>query len=236
MRNGDLVVVIAAGPGLGRAVATAFAGHGDHVVLLARDAQRLAGIAAEVTSRTGGPVESVSADASDEESLRAAFAEIRERFGHPSVLVHNPSVAVEAPPTRTPYASLIDGVRLAAGSLLVAAQEAAPAMRDAGRGTVLVTGSGSALTGSTWSAALAVQKAAVRNLAFSLTSELAPGGIHVVTVTIGGVLGRPGFEPDRIAQEYVRLHEATDGPPREWRPEVPWPAADTARTGATRTA
>jgi short-subunit dehydrogenase len=222
MNDSDLVTVIGAGPGLGRAVAAAFADRGDHVVLLARDARRLADIAASLRSGAGGEVGTVGADASDEVSLRAAFTEIRDRYGEPTVLVHNPSIAVEAPPTRTTQAALIDGVRLAAGSLLVAAQEVAPAMRRAGRGTILVTGGGSALTGSTWSAALAVQKAAVRNLAFSLAAELAPDGIHVVTVTIDGVLGAAGFEPDRIAAEYVRQHEATDGPRSAWRREVTW--------------
>lgn len=223
MNDGDLVTVIGAGPGLGRAVAAAFAGRGDQVVLLARDARRLGDIAASVRSGAGGDVGTVSADASDEVSLRAAFTEIRDRYGQPTVLVHNPSIAVEAPPTRTTPAALIDGVRLSAGSLLVATQEVAPAMRRAGRGTILVTGSGSALTGSTWSAALAVQKAAVRNLAFSLA--VAPDGIHVVTVTIDGVLGAAGFEPDRIAAEYVRQHEATNGPSSAWRREVTWGSA-----------
>ncbi|HEX6578580.1 MAG TPA: SDR family NAD(P)-dependent oxidoreductase [Jiangellaceae bacterium] len=225
MHDGDIVAVIGAGPGLGRAVATAFAGRGDQVVLLARDARRLAGLAATVRSDTGGDIGAVSADASDEVALRAAFTEIRDRYGEPTVLVHNPSIAVEAPPTRTTQAALIDGVRLAAGSLLVAAQEVAPAMRRAQRGTILVTGNASALTGSTWSAALAVQKAAVRNLTFSLAAELGPDGVHVVTVTIDGVLGTEGFEPDRIAAEYVRQHEATDGPKSAWRHELMWDSA-----------
>jgi short-subunit dehydrogenase len=117
---------------------------------------------------------------------------------------------------------LIDGFRLAAGSLLVAAQEVATAMRAAGRGTVVVTGGGSALTGSTWSAALAVQKAAVRNLAMSLAAELRRDRVHVVTVTIDGVLGAEGFEVSRIAEEYVRLHGLSDGAPEMWNAEVVW--------------
>ena len=217
MHDGDIVAVIGAGPGLGRAVATAFAGRGDQVIMLARDARRLAGIAATVRSGTGGAVGTVNADASDEVALRAAFTEIRDRYGPPTVLVHNPSIAVEAPPTRTTQAALIDGFRLAAGSLLVAAQEVAPAMRRAARGTILVTGNASALSGSTWSAALAAQKAAVRNLAFSLAAELGSDGVHVVTVTINGLLGAAGFEPDRIAAEYVRQHEITDGPRNAWQ-------------------
>ena len=218
----DLVVVLGAGPGLGRSVAAAFARRGSQAVLIARNSGRVAALAREVSEQTGTAVHGFSADAADEAALRRTFSEIRDRHGDPTVLVHNPSVAVEAAPTETPYESLIDGFRLAAGSLLVAAQEVAPAMRTAGRGTVVVTGGGSALTGSTWSAALAVQKAAVRNLAMSLAAELRRDGVHVVTVTIDGVLGAEGFEASRIAEEYVRLHKLSDRPPTTWNAEVVW--------------
>jgi short-subunit dehydrogenase len=214
MRKADLVVVVGAGPRLGKAVATAFAEHGADVVLLARDRDRVEALAQEIVEQTGASVH--------EPALRHAFEVVRARHGDPTVLVHNPSVAVEAPPTLTPYGSLIDGLRLAAGSLLVAAQEVAPAMRVSGRGTIIVTGGGAALTGSTWSAALGVQKAAVRNLAMSLARELRSEGVHAVTVTINGVLGAEGFEVNRIAAEYVRLHELTDKEQGSWRPEIVW--------------
>jgi NAD(P)-dependent dehydrogenase (short-subunit alcohol dehydrogenase family) len=115
----------------------------------------------------------------------------------------------------------MDGLRLAAGSLLVAAQEVVPAMREIGRGTILVTGNAAAITGSTWSAALAAQKAAARNLALSLAAELGSAGIQVATVTIHGVLGTPGFEPRRIAQTYVDVASAPAD--ARWAPEVHWP-------------
>lgn len=222
MHEGDLVVVLGAGPRLGGAVATAFARRHAGVVVLARDIARVTALAGEIATQTGAAVHGMSADATDDTALRHAFEEIRRRYGDPTVLIHNPSVAVEAPPTRTPYGSLIDGLRLSVGSLLVAAQEVAPAMRLAGRGTIIVTGGGSARTGSTWSAALGVQKAAVRNLALSLAAELCSDNIHVVTVTIDGTLGTAGFDADRIAAEYVRLHELTDGPRGTWAPEIVW--------------
>ncbi|MGH8774248.1 MAG: SDR family NAD(P)-dependent oxidoreductase [Jiangellaceae bacterium] len=218
----DLVVIVGAGPGLGASIGTAFARTGARVVLLARERERLARLAADVASATGGAVDAIPGDAADETALRSAFAEIRGRHGDPTVLVHNPSVAVVAPPTQTPYDGLLAGLQLTVGSLLVAAQEVVQPMRQTGRGTILVTGSGSALTGSTWSAALAVQKAAVRNLALSFAAELHGDGIHVAIVTINGVLDKPGFERDRIAAEYVRLHKATDSQPDTWHPELTW--------------
>lgn len=232
MSDENLVVIVGAGPGLGGAVAAAFAHGGARVVLLARDEQRLRALAEET-----GAAGWVSADVTDERALRDAFATIRERYGYPGVLVHNPSVAYEAPPTRTPVAELHNGLALAAGSLLIAIQEVAGAMRAAHSGTILVTGSGTALTGSTWSAGLAAQKAAVRNLTLSAAAELEPEGIHVATITINGLLNTPGFEPEHIAAEYVRLHQrartlhdsarsapsGNSGGTDAWRSEINWP-------------
>lgn len=211
----DLVVVIGAGPGLGQAIGQAFAERGSRVLLVARREHRLREIAAVV----GGDY--LAVDVTDEPALRAAFETVRARYGDPTVLVHNPSIAFEAPATETPIDALMGGLRLAAGSLLVAAQEVVPAMREIGRGTILVTGNAAAMTGSTWSAALAAQKAAARNLALSLAAELAPAGIRVATVTIHGILGTPGFEPRRIAQTYVDLTSAPAD--ARWAPEVHWP-------------
>jgi NAD(P)-dependent dehydrogenase (short-subunit alcohol dehydrogenase family) len=212
----ELVVIVGAGPGLGRALGRAFADAGAHVALLARDKARLDAMSAELGAATGVPV-----DVTDEAALRSAFASIRAELGDPTVLVHNPSVAYEATATGTPPDVLLDGFVLAAGSLLVAAQEVVPAMRRAGQGTILVTGSVAAITGSTWSAALAAQKAAVRNLTLSLAAELGAAGVRVATITIAGTLGTPGFEVDRIAAEYVRL--ATGDRTAPWTVDVPWP-------------
>jgi NADP-dependent 3-hydroxy acid dehydrogenase YdfG len=211
----DLVVVIGAGPGLGQAIGQAFAERGFRVLLVARREQRLREIAAAVGA------DHLAVDVTDEPALRAAFETIRAKHGDPAVLVHNPSTAFEAPATETPLDALMDGLRLAAGSLLVAAQEVVPAMREIGRGTILVTGNAAAITGSTWSAALAAQKAAARNLALSLAAELGSAGIRVATVTIHGILGTPGFEPRRIAQTYVDVASAPAD--ARWAPEVHWP-------------
>ena len=220
-----VVVVLGAGPGLGRAIGKAFAEYGAKVSLMARNSGRLARISAEI-----GAAGFAAIDVTDEAALRAAFASVRESLGDPTVLVHNPSIAIEGAATETARSDFMAGLELAAGSLLIAAQEVAPAMRRAGRGTILVTGSEAALAGSTWSAALAVQKSAVRNLAFSLAAELGQDGVHVSTITIHGTLGTPGFEPDRIAAEYVRLamlDDATlEATRATWPVEVDWPARD----------
>lgn len=216
MHSSELVVVLGTGPGLGQAIAKGFTDRGDHVILMARNKARLEWMAAELGPATGIPV-----DLTDEAALRSAFEAVRTSLGDPTVMVHNPSVAYEAPPTETPLSALMTGFALAAGSLLVAAQEVAPAMRRAGHGTILVTGNAAATTGSTWSASLAAQKAAARNLTLSLAAELGLHGIQVWTITIDGILGTPGFEHERIAAEYVRLASRTGAIPASG--ELTWP-------------
>jgi NAD(P)-dependent dehydrogenase (short-subunit alcohol dehydrogenase family) len=56
-----------------------------------------------------------------------------------------------------------------------------------------------------------MEKAALRNLTFSLAEELAPLGIRVGTVTILGAVA-PGtmFDPARIAEVFYALHADRD--------------------------
>jgi hypothetical protein len=42
-------------------------------------------------------------------------------------------------------------------------------------------------------------------------------------VTVNGVLGTPGFEPDGIADSYAALAAASGDPSETWRSEVAYP-------------
>ena len=91
-------------------------------------------------------------------------------------------------------------------------------MRTAGHGTILLTGGGLAHEPRAGATALSIGKAALRSLSYCLAEELTPVGIHVATVTVSGRVA-PGthFDPDRIADEYWRLHTE---PPGGWTTEV----------------
>jgi NAD(P)-dependent dehydrogenase (short-subunit alcohol dehydrogenase family) len=86
-------------------------------------------------------------------------------------------------------------------------------MREAGAGTILLTGSVAADRASTSAAAVGVAKAALRSLALSLHKELRPDGVRVVSVTIDGVLQGPdALDLDVVAERYWSLH-TQEGPP-----------------------
>src|SRR5690242_19427207 len=88
MESPHIAAVLGVGPGLGAAVASRFARGGYTVALLARRADALRDIEAQITA-TGARAASFPADAADPDSIAAAFAAVRESLGDPNVLVYN---------------------------------------------------------------------------------------------------------------------------------------------------
>ncbi|MFC7546951.1 hypothetical protein [Plantactinospora sp. GCM10030261] len=65
---------------------------------------------------------------------------------------------------------------------------------------------------------LSLGKAGLRALTTLLAQEYGPRGVHVATVTVCGAVAPGGeFDPDRIAEHYLRLHGQ---PPDAWEQEV----------------
>ena len=218
--DGDVVVIVAAGPGLGLAVARRFAREGASIGLIARATDRLDELAGELRAN-GTTVATATSDVADPVALREAFGVLHDLLGDPTVLVFNASEYVEGRPAEVSYDAFMHGVYVGVGAALVSVQEVVPNMRSAGRGTLLLTGSVAAEKPSVSAATVGVAKAALRNLGLSLHSELAPDGIQAVTVTIRGVLQGPkALDVDEIADYYWALHSQ----PREsWAPEVSFP-------------
>jgi NAD(P)-dependent dehydrogenase (short-subunit alcohol dehydrogenase family) len=210
----DVLVVGAAGPGLGRAVALRFAREGAAVGLVARSADKLGELVTEVSTAGARAVATAAADVGDEAALRGALGALRGELGEATALVYNGSAYVEGSVTALPTEGLRLALDVGVVGALVAAQEAVPAMRAAGRGTVLLTGSVAADRASTSAAAVGIAKAALRNLARSLHKEVAGDGVRVTTVTIDGVLAGPSaLDVDEIADLYWRLYSQPDAPP-----------------------
>lgn len=219
-RAGETVLIVAAGPGLGLAVARRFAREGASIGLVARSRARLEELAEQLRA-DGTTVAVAAADVADDASLRAATASLRELLGDASVLVFNASEWVEGKPTVVGYPAFLHGLRVGVGAALVAVQQVAPAMRSAGRGTVVLTGSVAAEAPSVSAATVGVAKAGLRNLALSLHRELEPDGVQVVTVTIRGVLAGPkALDVGDIADHYWALHVQ---PRASWTPDVSHP-------------
>jgi NAD(P)-dependent dehydrogenase (short-subunit alcohol dehydrogenase family) len=211
---GEVLVVVAAGPGLGRSVALRFAREGAAVGLLARATDSAAALAQELRAAGAREVATAAADVGDEAALRTALGDLRDQLGPATALVYNGSAFVQGSGLTITTGDLRTALDVGVSGAMVAAQEVAPPMRAAGRGSLLLTGSVAADRASTSATAVGVAKAALRNLAMSLHKELAPDGVRVTTVTIDGVLQGPkALDLDEIADLYWRLHSQPDAPP-----------------------
>lgn len=216
-KSGPVCLIVGAGLGISLAVARCFGAEGFKLGLIARQTDKL-----EEVSRTlraeGFDSFTATADAGDEDFLRNAIRSIHDKAGETQVLVYNAFAATPSNPSNLELAQLVQDFRVNVGGALVAVQSVLQPMRRAGRGSILLTGGGFALQPAAGMASLSIGKAGIRSLALSLFQELQPAGIHAATVTICGIiLEGSHFSPDKIAQEFLKLHRQE---PNDWSPEI----------------
>ncbi len=227
--NGKVAAILGVGPGLGAAVARRFAREGFAVALMARNEDGLSEIRREIEDG-GGTALSISADAKDPASVEAAFRLVRRELGDAEVFVYNAGAfqmggILEIDPRR-----FDECFKVNCAGAFYAAQQVLPAMLEAGRGTILLTGATASLRGSARFSALAVGKFGLRALAQSLAREFGPQGIHVAHVVIDGQINTPRvgetspdreehtmLSPEAIADTYWRLHSQD---PTAWTLEL----------------
>lgn len=197
-----VAVVTGVGPGTGAALVRRFASDGYRVAMLARDAGRLERLAAEIPGAAPFPV-----DVADLDALRQTLAHVRASLGTPTVLLHNAVAGGFGTYESVKPEDLEHRFRVNVTSLLVLAQELAPAMVASGGGAIVVTGNTSAWRGKAAFAGFAPTKAAQRILAESLARALGPQGVHVAYVVIDAVIDLPWTRrayPDRPDEFFIR--------------------------------
>ncbi|MBC7162657.1 SDR family NAD(P)-dependent oxidoreductase [Immundisolibacter sp.] len=218
MSTWPTALIVGAGPGLGLSLARRFGREGYAVAMVARRQAVLAELAAQLDS-LGPRLKTYAADATDPAAVGEVCAATLRDLGEPSVLIYNagsylPGGIADITPEQfeAAWKTGCMGAFLFARALL-------PAMADAGRGTVLLTGATAALRGGKGFAALAVPKFGLRALAQSMAREYGPQGVHVAHVVIDGQIDTPRLRerdpdrsahtllaPDAIAETYWQLH------------------------------
>jgi NAD(P)-dependent dehydrogenase (short-subunit alcohol dehydrogenase family) len=220
-------LIVGAGSGISAALARGLSAAGLRVGLAARDAAKLAPLAAEIGALA------FAADASDPASVARLFAEADAGFGEPDVVIYNASARAQGPLAEIDPEAVRQAMAVTAFGGFLVVQQAARRMLPHRRGAILLTGATASVKGFALSAAFAMGKFALRGLAQSAARELGPQGIHVAHVVVdGGVRSarrpepadRPDslLSPEGIAQTYLSILRQ----PRDaWSLEVelrPW--------------
>jgi short-subunit dehydrogenase len=188
-----LALVTGVGPGTGASLVRRFAEGGYRVAMLARDADRLAALEAEIADSIAVPC-----DVSDAVALERAIGKI----GNPKVVVHNAVGGAFGTFTQVEPETLQRNFEINTMALFHLARLTTAAMIAASEGALIVTGNTSAQRGRAAFAGFAPTKAAQRILAESLARDLGPKGIHVAYLIIDAVIDVPW--------QRERLSDATD--------------------------
>lgn len=208
MTDKPIAIVSGVGPGTGSAIVRRFLAGGFRVIALARSADHIRSLEQELPN-----IHAVVCDVSSESQVASAVADVRKSYGSPSVLVHNAvgggwGTFLEIDPHM-----LEANFRVNVMGLLYLAREVAPAMIEAGRGTILVTGNTSATRGKANFAGFAPTKAAQRILAESIARDLGPRGIHVAYLLIDAVIDTPRMRkrfPDTSDDFFIKPSAIAD--------------------------
>ena len=183
-------IVVGVGEGLGAALGRRFAA-GYKVALLARSAQVIENVAAEINAAASGTALPVRSDATVESQIAAAYERIVHELGPVEVAIYNGG--------RRPMGRLMETTpqvfeetwRLHAFGAFLWARQVVPDMLARGRGTILFTGATAGIRPWPTSAGFAPAKFAVRGLAQVMSRDLHPQGIHVAYVNVDGGINMP---------------------------------------------
>ena len=178
-----LVLVTGVGPGTGTSIVRQFAREGYRVAMIARDADRLARLEAELPG-----CRAFRCDVTDTAALLATLDAVEQEMGSPDVVVHNAVGGAWGTYAEITADVLTRNFEINTVALLHLAQRLVPAMVARGSGALIVTGNTSALRGKASFAGFAPTKAAQRILTEAIARDVGPKGVHVAYIVIDAVI------------------------------------------------
>ncbi|MEX2536623.1 MAG: glucose 1-dehydrogenase [Trueperaceae bacterium] len=181
--SGHIAVVVGGSSGIGAAAAELFAAAGALVGIFGRNEQA----AKEVLGRLpeGSKGSWFACDATDERSVKRAFADLERKFGPPTILVNSAGL-LESGTAEDTSRQLWDEIfDVNVTATFLCAREAARVMRRQGHGSIINVSSEAGLMGIRGLAAYSAAKAAVIELSRCMALDLADAGVRVNCVCPG---------------------------------------------------
>lgn len=232
---GKVVLVTGGNRGLGRAIVEAFDAAGASVALTFRERREGA---EEVRASLCNPALTLQLDVRDRASVRAAVELVERELGRLDVLVANAGVNK---PTDFDAIEDADWDEILAVNLkgpFVCAQEALPALRRAGGGSIVLIGSVSGQYGGPRTAHYAASKAGLISLGQVIARFGARDGIRCNTLAAGLIeseMGQSGLAAPAVATAAAGILLGRLGTPQEIADAALFLASDASRyvTGQT---
>ena len=182
-----VALCLAAGPGIGAAIARRFSLGGYNTVIVRRDASKSDNMIKELREQ-GCEAMALSADVRNEGSMRELFDKVELEVGPIEICVYNGGANTEFPLEETTGKIFGKVWELCCYGGFLAAREAARVMKPRQRGTILFSGATSSIRGREGYAAFSSAKFGLRSLSQSAAKELDEDKIHVAHVMINGAI------------------------------------------------
>jgi NAD(P)-dependent dehydrogenase (short-subunit alcohol dehydrogenase family) len=174
-----IIVITGAGAGLGRWLAKAFAEDGHQVVALGRTASKVESVARECGDGALG----LHCDVSDPDSVRAAFAAIRQRYGRVDVLINNAALYEPFTITEARDDQITGALMTNLAGPIFTTREAVPLLPKGGQ--IINVSSESVHIPFPMITLYQCAKAGLERFSKSMADELRPAGVRVTVVRAG---------------------------------------------------
>jgi NAD(P)-dependent dehydrogenase (short-subunit alcohol dehydrogenase family) len=212
----QVVVVLGASSGIGRATAIEFARQGVTRIVVASRGEEALGTLVEELTRRGAEAIAVPTDITDEAAVRALVDAAEARFGRIDTFVTVPGVGIWG---SVQQISLDEFRRVTEVNYIghvAAAQAAVPALERAGGGVLIGIGSVEGYRSLPLHAPYSASKFALRAFYDALRAELAEARSPVsVSQILPATIATPFFEHAR-----TKLDAMPKGPPPAYAPEL----------------
>ncbi|MCE7067093.1 SDR family oxidoreductase [Dyadobacter sp. CY326] len=178
-------LVTGASGGIGEALVKKLAARQHNLVLVARNAEKLAKITKELQEQHGVQAAYIAADLAKPDAAFQIFAETQKHGWEIDILVNNAGIGSGGEFATLSLQSELDLLQLNNASLLAVTHLFLQPMRERKRGTIINIASMAAFMPVPYMATYAASKAFVRSFTQALTQECIPCNIHVMLFAPG---------------------------------------------------
>jgi hypothetical protein len=206
------VVITGASSGIGRLLALRLAREGARVALVARRADLLASLAAEVGAQ-GGDALVLPGDVADRDAVAAGAARAVERFGRVDVLINNAGYGGHRRFLEWPLDDIERMMRVNYLGSVYWTKALLPHMVARGSGWIVFMASVAGKIGVPDESAYVASKFAMVGLAEALGVEVEDAGVHVLTVCPGAI-DTDFFDAEALARMPPVARRSMIGPER----------------------
>jgi NADP-dependent 3-hydroxy acid dehydrogenase YdfG len=183
---GRVIIITGASSGMGAAAARHLAHHGASIVLAARRADRIEGLATEIVA-SGGKAVAVATDVTKLDDMQRLARTAIDTFGRIDVLVNNAGLMPLSPVERLKVDEWNQMIDVNLRGVLHGVAAVLPTMKDQKSGHIITTASVAAYKVFPASAVYSATKFAVRGLSEGLRQEVKPYNIRTTLISPGAV-------------------------------------------------